>query len=68
MKAPEGHISDATANQIRQLPDEKLVELAGCAKGHIGYCSSCGAFTAFVGTPTYNDSSECHECGESIPL
>jgi uncharacterized protein (DUF983 family) len=56
------------AEQLRALPDEKLTEIAACAKGFVKHCPECGTVTAFAGTPTFNCESECHECGHSVSL
>lgn len=58
-----GELEPVTAEQIRELPDEKIVELADSVKGDLRECPECGEVTAFIGTPGRNDESECHNCG-----
>ena len=62
------YIHKTSAEELRQLPDEKLEEIAGCAVGDIEYCSECGTKTAFVGACGYNNESSCHKCGHTIPV
>lgn len=58
-----GELETVSAEQIRSLPDKKLVELANSVKGCLMECPECGEVTAFIGTPGYNDDSACHSCG-----
>lgn len=53
---------DVDAEEIRELPDEKLVEMARCTTGEMKNCPECGTKTAFLGAAGHNGKSSCHEC------
>jgi len=56
------YLYDADADELRELPDEVLENIASCAAGKIKHCPNCGEKTAFPGSIGYNSEPQCHNC------
>lgn len=50
-------------DDIKKLPDEKIVEAFRKTLGYVGECHKCGEYTAFLAKTGINDTSKCHNCG-----
>lgn len=61
-------VGSNNAEDLRDLPDEKLEELISRVNGGVSFCQTCGEKTGFFGTPGKSSVSECHECGRKEKL
>jgi hypothetical protein len=57
-------LEDMDAEELRILPDEKLVELYKSTQAKCCVCEECNRVTLFVAATGHNCSSQCHNCGK----